>query len=277
MSRHAPWSPVSTPLVRVPARRRHGSTVRGSLRADQDPGHTRTSHLQLGRVVAVSAGQGLCEACTTSRRRTFWCRTRRRSRASSRDNKGAPARGFPRQAPFVADVGTVGRITRLLPISPTTVPPSDQLFRGISGPTSDSGTLRTALRLAPPPDDLVAVRITADSIIGGALELMTPAHSGRSRHLPTLQAPQRCRSGKRTGSAGRGGPPGSPGHPGLPLGQAGPPVGHQYARTGGEFGRDGASRCERRSDGCAASPSGFRTLPVRACAPPTRHPLLTSR
>lgn len=53
-----------------PARRRHGPTVRGALRADQHPGHTRTSRLQLGHIVAVSAGQGPWEACTTSRRRT---------------------------------------------------------------------------------------------------------------------------------------------------------------------------------------------------------------
>lgn len=71
-SRRDPWSPVSTPLVRVPARRRHGSTVRGALPTDQDPGHSRTSRLQLGRIVAVSAGRGPCEACTTSRRRTYW-------------------------------------------------------------------------------------------------------------------------------------------------------------------------------------------------------------
>ncbi len=55
-----------------PARRRHGPTVRGALRTDQDPGHTRTSRLQLGRIVAVPAGQGPREACTTSRRRTCW-------------------------------------------------------------------------------------------------------------------------------------------------------------------------------------------------------------
>lgn len=99
-SRRDPWSPVSTPLVRVPARRRHGSTVRGALPTDQDPGHSRTSRLQLGRIVAVSAGRGPCEACTTSRRRTCWCRTRRRSWASSRHNKRVPARGFAWQAPF---------------------------------------------------------------------------------------------------------------------------------------------------------------------------------
>ncbi|CAO0835196.1 hypothetical protein SMICM17S_02167 [Streptomyces microflavus] len=75
-----------------PARCRHGPTVRGALRADQDPGHTRTSRLRLGRVVAVSAAQGPWEACTTSRRRTFWCRTRRRSWASSRHRKRAPDR-----------------------------------------------------------------------------------------------------------------------------------------------------------------------------------------
>ncbi|CAO0837495.1 NAD/NADP-dependent betaine aldehyde dehydrogenase [Streptomyces microflavus] len=37
--------------------------------------------------------------------------------------KGRLTRGFPWQAPFVAHVGPLGRITRLLPISPTAVPP----------------------------------------------------------------------------------------------------------------------------------------------------------
>ncbi len=82
-----------------PARRRHGPTVRGALRTDQDPGHTRTSRLQLGRIVAVSAGQGPWEACTTSRRRTFWCRTRRRNWASSRRSERAPGRGLPGRRP----------------------------------------------------------------------------------------------------------------------------------------------------------------------------------
>ncbi|MCX4656902.1 hypothetical protein OG249_34010 [Streptomyces microflavus] len=49
-----------------PARCRHGPTVRGALRADQNPGHTRTSRLRLGRMVTVSAGQGPWEVCTTS-------------------------------------------------------------------------------------------------------------------------------------------------------------------------------------------------------------------
>lgn len=49
-----------------------GPPVRGPLPADQDPGHTRTSRLQLSRIVAVSAGQQSCEACTTSTRRTCW-------------------------------------------------------------------------------------------------------------------------------------------------------------------------------------------------------------
>lgn len=67
--RRSGGKPVS---IAPPARRRHGPRVWGALRADQDPGHTRTSRLQLGRIVAVSAVQGPCEACTTSRRRTCW-------------------------------------------------------------------------------------------------------------------------------------------------------------------------------------------------------------
>ena len=43
-----------------------GRRTGGPLRADQDPGHTRTSRLQLGPIVAVSAGQRPREACTTS-------------------------------------------------------------------------------------------------------------------------------------------------------------------------------------------------------------------
>ncbi len=38
--------------------------------------------------LAVSAGQRPHKACTTSTRRTFWCRTRRRSWASSRSTRG---------------------------------------------------------------------------------------------------------------------------------------------------------------------------------------------
>ncbi|MBB4984304.1 hypothetical protein GGE06_005250 [Streptomyces sp. SFB5A] len=70
-----------------------GRTLEAAARADQDPGHTRTSRLQPGRIVAVSAGQWPCEACTTSTRKTCWSATRRRSSASServrRDAPGA--------------------------------------------------------------------------------------------------------------------------------------------------------------------------------------------
>ncbi|ONI50068.1 hypothetical protein STIB_57820 [Streptomyces sp. IB2014 011-1] len=89
-SRHAPWRPVGPHLACVPTHRRRGPSVRGPLRANQDPGHTRTSRVPFGQIVAVSAGKWPCEACTTSTRRTFWCRTRRRSWASSRAWRDLP-------------------------------------------------------------------------------------------------------------------------------------------------------------------------------------------
>ncbi|GAA2437483.1 hypothetical protein GCM10010273_13530 [Streptomyces lavendulocolor] len=62
---------------------------------DQDPGHFRTSPRQGSAATAVFAGQHGCSCCTTSRPRTSFAATRRRSWASSDGTaRTRRARGF---------------------------------------------------------------------------------------------------------------------------------------------------------------------------------------
>lgn len=70
----------------------------------------------------VLPGGSGCSCCTTSRRRTCWCRTPRRSSGSSRRQKGRLTRADARQAPSSGYAWATRRNSALLPIPPTPTP-----------------------------------------------------------------------------------------------------------------------------------------------------------
>lgn len=171
------------PLACVPTRRRHGPSVRGPLRANRDPGHTRPSHLQLGHIVTVSAGQRPHEACTAGRRRTCWCRTRRRSSASSR---GALPHAVSGRTPSVVTPG--GRLPlphgrEPLCSEPVGAPPLPSFSRGgsirlRSGTVAlCSGTLRVVFRNTTPACSRNTTRCLRCASCSAALSFL-PRHRG---------------------------------------------------------------------------------------------------
>lgn len=105
-------------------------------RTSQDPDQARANSAYHREISFISAGQKYTETCTTSRPRTFWCRIRRRSWASSRRRRRAPDQGrYLAGALLGAHLSSEPKNT-LTPDVFHSYPSSDQQFRGISGPGS---------------------------------------------------------------------------------------------------------------------------------------------
>lgn len=161
--------------------------IRPEPQSPQDPGHSRAKSRPKTTKEAVFAGQQRCESCTTSRRRICWCRTRRRSWASSRRQKRAPEQVFHLSGALPGAHLSHGVKCGVTPDISHCYPTSDQLFRGISGPRPGSCVLCTAVLPLPPShrllDQAVGMVPRLGQKLGVVAEEDLDALSGAARTL----------------------------------------------------------------------------------------------
>lgn len=151
------------------------------------PDHTRANWAAKSTLRHHHRGSGARERGTTSRRRTFSCRTRRRNWASSRRQKRAPDQAFHLTGALPGVHLSHGVKCRVTPDMSHCYPTSDQLFRGISGPRPGSCVLCAAVPPLPPShrllDQAVGMVPRLGQKLGVVAEENLDALSGAARTL----------------------------------------------------------------------------------------------